>query len=443
MWAKKPPATFTRRPDTKIQMVKKYNLKTGWLAGWGLVASLCLLAVVIGSQLVSADRHSHAEFDLDRCQIKHVESNASDRRLGVSDTSLYVCGYEGDGGDAQRRSLSLFCIPFVSGDVDFQRYSGVGELQVKTSRYGSIYEYPILLRRGNVQPTSGSLISCNGLAGLKDPMIVCTISRNGASVPNFGEPFSAHLNRYCVIRATHPDPPEVDPQGNSSYPLDDCQVSSVSSANGGYDFYKCIYDSTEGYGVSYACLTFLRNGGWQRDGSQVGAYRYSVDVRGAASIGCDDLKSRVGGFPGVDSDTISFIVACGSDLFSGGDTHPVEGEDLGFCSLGIAWESSSDSTPTDSSAGPVFSEPDGEKFEDTIECTTDDCGFLATVNSILGWMAYLVVPIVTIVIIVGGVQLSLAGDSPEGTKKAKMRITQGIVALICYILLWSVLRWLI
>ena len=85
-------------------------------------------------------------------------------------------------------------------------------------------------------------------------------------------------------------------------------------------------------------------------------------------------------------------------------------------------------------------------FQEVIkQCEDDDgsCGFLATVNSFLSWMAYLVVPIVTIVIIIGAVQLSLAGDNPEGTKKAKMRITQAIVALVCYALLWSVLRWLI
>ncbi len=87
--------------------------------------------------------------------------------------------------------------------------------------------------------------------------------------------------------------------------------------------------------------------------------------------------------------------------------------------------------------------PAGEKFEDTIKCVDDCEDFFDTVNSFLSWMAYLVVPIVTIVIIVGAIQLSLAGDNPEGTKKAKARITQAVVALVFYILLWSFLRWLL
>ena len=92
-----------------------------------------------------------------------------------------------------------------------------------------------------------------------------------------------------------------------------------------------------------------------------------------------------------------------------------------------------------SGPGPL---PPGATFGDVINCT-GDCGFLDTVDNFLKWMSYLVVPIVTIVIIIGAIQLSLAGDNPEGTKKAKTRITQAVVALICYALLWSVLRWLI
>ena len=92
-----------------------------------------------------------------------------------------------------------------------------------------------------------------------------------------------------------------------------------------------------------------------------------------------------------------------------------------------------------SGPGPL---PPGATFGDVINCT-GDCGFLDTVDNFLKWMSYLVVPIVTIVIIIGSIQLSLAGDNPEGIKKAKKRITQAVVALVCYALLWSVLRWLI
>lgn len=135
-----------------------------------------------------------------------------------------------------------------------------------------------------------------------------------------------------------------------------------------------------------------------------------------------------------------------TNLVGRAEVEPKDALAAGKCRLVIFLESAevpeTAERPADSDPPACDDPEDCPTFEDTIQCT-DDCGFLDTVNSILSWMAYLVVPIVTLVIIVAGVQLSLAGDNPEATKKAKMRITQAIVALVCYILLWSVLRWLI
>ena len=98
---------------------------------------------------------------------------------------------------------------------------------------------------------------------------------------------------------------------------------------------------------------------------------------------------------------------------------------------------------TDPEPDPASDEASpGEDFGQHI-CRGDDCGFLDTVDSFLRWLSFLVVPIVIIVVIVGGIQLSLAGDNPEATKKAKAKITQAIVALVFFILLWGLLKWLI
>ncbi len=100
--------------------------------------------------------------------------------------------------------------------------------------------------------------------------------------------------------------------------------------------------------------------------------------------------------------------------------------------------------PTQGTQGtqPTQGTSPGEDFDQHI-CRGDDCGFLDTVDSFLRWLSFLVVPIVIIVVIIGGIQLSLAGDNPEATKKAKAKITQAIVALVFFILLWGLLKWLI
>lgn len=47
------------------------------------------------------------------------------------------------------------------------------------------------------------------------------------------------------------------------------------------------------------------------------------------------------------------------------------------------------------------------------------------------------------VIIVGGIQYSMAGDNPSAVTAAKKRITDGLLALTAYLLIFSLLQWLI
>ena len=127
------------------------------------------------------------------------------------------------------------------------------------------------------------------------------------------------------------------------------------------------------------------------------------------------------------------------------------GFDFNGCTLEAPSTDSDPSTPTNPSpttdpkpdpASDETSPGEGDGFSRHI-CRGGDCGFLDTVDSFLRWLSFLVVPIVIIVVIVGGIQLSLAGDNPEATKKAKAKITQAIVALVFFILLWGLLKWLI
>lgn len=109
--------------------------------------------------------------------------------------------------------------------------------------------------------------------------------------------------------------------------------------------------------------------------------------------------------------------------------------------VGLARMPADAAPPSPGSSGSGSSSADGG-FASHI-CVGSACGFLEIVDNFLRWLSYLVVPLIIIMIIYGGISLSLAGDNPEATRKAKARITQAIVALICFGLLWGFLKWLI
>jgi|SRR6185437_4900904 len=51
--------------------------------------------------------------------------------------------------------------------------------------------------------------------------------------------------------------------------------------------------------------------------------------------------------------------------------------------------------------------------------------------------------IVIAVIIIGGIQYTLAGDNPQALTAAKQRITNGLIALAAFFLIFALLQWLI
>jgi hypothetical protein len=64
-------------------------------------------------------------------------------------------------------------------------------------------------------------------------------------------------------------------------------------------------------------------------------------------------------------------------------------------------------------------------------------------NMIINFLSAGVGVIVIAVIILGGIQYSMAGDSPEATAKAKQRIMNGLIALLAFIFIFAFLQWLI
>ena len=85
---------------------------------------------------------------------------------------------------------------------------------------------------------------------------------------------------------------------------------------------------------------------------------------------------------------------------------------------------------------------DRQNLDDVIG-SNNNKEFVNTLNNILDFMSFLVIPILIIMMIVGGIQLSAARDNAESFNKAKKRIENVILALVFYLLLWLLLKWLI
>lgn len=65
------------------------------------------------------------------------------------------------------------------------------------------------------------------------------------------------------------------------------------------------------------------------------------------------------------------------------------------------------------------------------------------IQNIVNFLSIGVGIIVIIMIIVGGIQYSLAGDSADATGKAKTRITNALIALFAYLFIFAFLQWII
>lgn len=64
-------------------------------------------------------------------------------------------------------------------------------------------------------------------------------------------------------------------------------------------------------------------------------------------------------------------------------------------------------------------------------------------NQVVNFLSAGVGIVVTGVIIVGGIQYTLAGDNATAVAAARQRITNGLIALLAFLFMWAFLQWLI
>ena len=89
-------------------------------------------------------------------------------------------------------------------------------------------------------------------------------------------------------------------------------------------------------------------------------------------------------------------------------------------------------------------------FAERIDCDPSgtnaqrqECGFVARVSDWLNLFGLMVVPIITIFLIIGGIRFAASGGDQKAIEGAKKQISDAVLALVCFGLLWSFLRWLI
>ena len=95
--------------------------------------------------------------------------------------------------------------------------------------------------------------------------------------------------------------------------------------------------------------------------------------------------------------------------------------------------------PKGSSAGKVIENADCKR-EDLNE---DNCNIIKRLNQLINILSGVVGIVVTIMIIVGGIQYSAAGADPGAVAKAKKHISQAILALVGYGLIFAFLQYII
>lgn len=77
-------------------------------------------------------------------------------------------------------------------------------------------------------------------------------------------------------------------------------------------------------------------------------------------------------------------------------------------------------------------------------CVGADCGLIRRYfNPVINFLTAVVGIVVTIAIIVGGIQYSTSADDPQKVAAAKARIINAVLAMLAFIFLWAFLQWLV
>jgi amino acid permease len=78
------------------------------------------------------------------------------------------------------------------------------------------------------------------------------------------------------------------------------------------------------------------------------------------------------------------------------------------------------------------------------DSTVKDCGLVGKyLNPLIDFLAATVGVVVTIGIVIGGIEYSASGGDPQRATAARKRISNAIIALVAFLFLYAFLQWLV
>ncbi|CAN5658311.1 hypothetical protein BH23PAT2_BH23PAT2_06050 [soil metagenome] len=75
--------------------------------------------------------------------------------------------------------------------------------------------------------------------------------------------------------------------------------------------------------------------------------------------------------------------------------------------------------------------------------TPENCSIIAYIRLFTDVLSVLVGIVVVMMIVIGGIQYSSAGNNPQAVAGAKKRISQALFALVAYIFMFAFLQWIV
>lgn len=144
--------------------------------------------------------------------------------------------------------------------------------------------------------------------------------------------------------------------------------------------------------------------------------------------------------PSQPAQAISTVPACQPYI---DEKHDPEGLKVRDCEATTPSKCKDYSRPNDPANHP--NDPNEVKFRECLAkyAVSTKNPIIQDINKIVAFLSGLVAVVITGVLILGGIQYSLAGDKAEAVAAAKKRIINALIALIVFILIFTFLQWLI
>lgn len=110
----------------------------------------------------------------------------------------------------------------------------------------------------------------------------------------------------------------------------------------------------------------------------------------------------------------------------------------GSCtSRGCVWETGTTDTCSDTTGA------NGEVSQAKVDKCLNQSPIVHDIQNIVNFLSAAVGVVVIAVIIIGGIQYSVAGDNASALTAAKQRITNGLIALFAFMFAFAFVQWLI